>query len=139
MAESTPERVVTGMMSRDEFSRWLGINVDAVAAGSCTVSMVVRDEMLNGFGIAHGGILYALADSALAFAANSHGRIAVALSNSMSYPASVSSGDRVRATCTELVRTRSTATYDVKILDQADRVVGLFRGMVYLKKETHSE
>ncbi|HEV8234764.1 MAG TPA: hotdog fold thioesterase, partial [Gemmatimonadaceae bacterium] len=67
------ERVVDAMMAADAFSRWLGIKILAVGLRQATVSMRVRDEMVNGFGVSHGGIVYSLADSALAFASNTHG------------------------------------------------------------------
>jgi acyl-CoA thioesterase len=137
MDNSDAQDIVRTMLERDTFSAWLGVKLLSVEPGFAEVEMTVRDEMMNGFGIAHGGIVYSLADTALAFAANAHGTIAVALNNQISYPAPVSSGDTLRATCSEISRTRKTASYDVSIVDQDYKVVGLFRGMVYRKKETH--
>ena len=68
------EKIVDKMYQNDAFSQWLGIEVVEVKDGYCKLNMTVRKEMLNGFQIAHGGIAYSLADSALAFASNSHGR-----------------------------------------------------------------
>ncbi len=73
------EKVVKKMMAEDAFSRWLGIEVIELKPGSVKLQMEIRDEMNNGFHIAHGGIAYSMADSALAFASNSYGRVAVAL------------------------------------------------------------
>src|SRR5438105_4907306 len=85
--------VVSAMMARDAFSQWLGIRVQAVRPREATVSMTVREEMVNGFGLAHGGIVYSLADSALAFASNTHGRVTVSIENSITYPLPVRAGD----------------------------------------------
>ena len=73
------------MYANDEFSKWLGIEILKVGEGSCQLKMTVRAEMTNGFKIAHGGITYSLADSALAFASNSHGRQAVSVETSISH------------------------------------------------------
>ena len=137
MSDSPAERVVKGMMTRDLFSQWLGVETHIIEEGKSVISMVVRDEMMNGFGIAHGGIAYALADSALAFASNAYGEIAVALNNSISYPAPVVSGDILKATCTEISKTRRTAYYDVEILKNDLTVVAQFRGMVYRTSRKH--
>ena len=74
-AQTLAERVVSAMMARDAFSRWLGIEVLEVRPRGVTIGMTVRDDMLNGFGVCHGGALFSLADSALAFACNTHGAI----------------------------------------------------------------
>jgi acyl-CoA thioesterase len=66
-----PNEIVHKMFDNDAFSKWLGIVVEEISEGKCVLSMTIRKEMTNGFGIAHGGITYSLADSALAFAANS--------------------------------------------------------------------
>ncbi|NND72201.1 MAG: hotdog fold thioesterase [Rhodothermales bacterium] len=137
MGRSEADRIVESMMEADLFSQWLGIRILMIDAGECELEMVVRDEMVNGFGIAHGGIVYSLADSALAFAANTRGKVSVALNNSISYPAAVFPGDCLRAVCSELTSTRRTGTYDVTITRDAE-VVALFRGLVYRKNETHA-
>ena len=69
----TPEEIINLMMSKDAFSNWMNIKVNTIEKGSCSLSCMIKEEMLNGFSIAHGGIAYSLADSTLAFAANSHG------------------------------------------------------------------
>ena len=86
------ERVVNGMLAKDAFSEWLGLAVLEIAPRRSTVRMQVRPEMVNGFGVSHGGIIYSLADSALAFACNTHGRVTVAIENSISYPQAVAVG-----------------------------------------------
>lgn len=138
--EGPPERaaaIVARMLRDDAFSRWLGVEVCAVAPGRCTLRMTVRPEMLNGFGVAHGGITYALADSALAFASNTREQVALALENSMYYPAPVHAGDVLTATAEERSLTRRTAVYDVTVCRADGTKVGLFRGMVYRTKRPH--
>jgi acyl-CoA thioesterase len=130
--------IVSHMMAHDGFSRWLGITVERVAPGEAVLKMTVRAEMLNGFGSAHGGIQYALADSALAFASNSRGRKAVALNNSISYPAPVRAGDELVATATEVSLGNTIGYYDVVITNHHQRVVALFRGSVFRVQEEWS-
>ena len=125
------ERVVTGMLARDEFSRWLGLEVVELGPGRCHCRMTVRDEMVNGFGVAHGGIVYSLADSALAFAANTNGRITMSIENGISYPAPVRPGDTLSAFCTEESATNRLAFYLARVTNQRGELVALFRGTVY--------
>ena len=88
-AEQLATSVLAKMLETDAYSRWLGIETLETAPGRSSIRMVVRPEMVNGFGISHGGIVYSLADSAFAFAVNSHGNITVAVDCTMSYPAAV--------------------------------------------------
>lgn len=125
------EEIVHHIYENDAFNRWLNIQIQEIAPGAVSLSMEVRDDMLNGIGICHGGIVFSLCDSALAYAANSHGRIAVALSNSISYPQKIDSGDTITAVAEELSLTNATATYDVTATNQDGDTVGLFRGTVY--------
>jgi len=134
---SRAERVVQGMLARDEFSRWLGLEVVELAPARCRCRMTVRDEMVNGFGVAHGGIAYSLADSALAFAANTHGRITMAIENGISYPAPVHPGDVLEAVAVEESATQRLAFYLVRVTNQQERTVALFRGTVYRTSEEH--
>ncbi|HRN99099.1 MAG TPA: PaaI family thioesterase, partial [Flavobacterium sp.] len=88
----TPNEIVNKMFENDAFSRWLGISVDEIQAGRAVLSMTIRPEMTNGFGIAHGAITYAIADSALAFAANGHGRQSVSIDTSINHIESLKAG-----------------------------------------------
>ena len=124
-------RVVDTMMARDAFSQWLGISVLEVAPRSVTVRMTVRDEMLNGFRVCHGGIAFALADSALAFASNTHGRVTVSIENSITYPVAIAAGDVLTAFAEEESASNRLAFYRVTVRRQDDIVVALFRGTVY--------
>ncbi|MEO1262542.1 MAG: hotdog fold thioesterase [Bacteroidota bacterium] len=129
--KSTPARIVDAMMEKDYFSQWLGIERVEEGEGHSVLKMVVRREMLNGFGIAHGGITYSLADSAFAFASNSRGRHAVSIETSISHTEKVKEGDVLTATAVEEKLTYKIANYRITITNQAGNVVGLFKGIVY--------
>src|SRR5882757_3736008 len=81
----SPAEVLAIMMERDRFSAWLGLAIDEIGAGYCKLHYTIREDMLNGFDIVHGGELFSAADSAFAFACNSHGRITVALDVSITF------------------------------------------------------
>lgn len=128
------ERVVGAMMDRDAFSRWLGIKILAVGSRRATVGMTVRQEMVNGFGVAHGGIVYSLADSALAFASNTHGRVTVSIENSITYPAPVHVGDQLIAVAEEESASNRLGYFRVTARRAEGDIVALFRGTVYKTK-----
>jgi len=127
--------VVDKMYNGDAFSQWLGIERVEEKPGYSKLKMTVREEMTNGFKIAHGGITYSLADSALAFASNSHGRQAVSIETSISHTKAVHIGDIITAEATELNLTNATGIYDIKVRNQNDEVVALFKGTVYRTKK----
>jgi len=124
-------RVIDRMMEKDWFSQWLGIERVEEGAGHCTLRMRVRREMLNGFGIAHGGISYSLADSALAFASNSHGRHAVSIETSISHVQPVRAGDVLTARAIEEHLSNKIGVYRVVVTNQDGQQVALFKGTVY--------
>jgi acyl-CoA thioesterase len=132
------ERVVHGMMERDAFSRWLGIEVMEIAPRRSVVQMQVRQEMVNGFGVAHGGIAYSLADSALAFAANTHGKITVAIDNGIAYPKAVQVADVLTATAEEDSASNRLGFYRVVVRNQREETVATFRGTVYKTDKAHA-
>ncbi len=117
------------------FSRWLGMEVVEVEPGRAVLRMTVRREMVNGFGIAHGGIAFSLADSALAFAANSHGRVAFSIETAISHVAAVRVQDTLTATARELHRTHRIGQYDVRVVNQEDQAVAFFKGTAYFKSD----
>lgn len=125
------ERVVSRMYDHDPFSIWLGIERLEVHAGHCVLRMTVRNEMLNGFAIAHGGITYSLADSCLAFASNSHGIRAVSVETSISHTRPVNEGDVLTARSEEKSLSRSIGVYYISISDQRNEQVALFKGTVF--------
>ena len=128
--QSLAERVVSTMMSRDAFSQWLGIEVLEVRPRGATIRMRVRDDMLNGFGVCHGGALFSLADSALAFASNTPGRVTVSIENTITYPAAIRSGDELTAVAIEESATRRLAFFRVEVRRDG-AIVSIFRGTVY--------
>jgi acyl-CoA thioesterase len=119
------------MFDNDAFSQWLGIEILDLDAGSALLQMRVRPEMTQGFGIAHGGITYSLADSALAFASNAHGIKALSVETSISHLLAVQSGDILTAKATEESLSNKFGLYYVKITNQEDKTVALFKGTVY--------
>lgn len=127
----TARQVVDKMYNGDAFSQWLGIERLAEGTGYSKLRMTLREEMTNGFKIAHGGITYSLADSALAFASNSHGIQAVSIETSISHTKPVQVGDVITAEAKELNLTRRVGIYDIRLTNQNDEVVALFEGTVY--------
>jgi acyl-CoA thioesterase len=136
-SQALAERVVAGMMARDAFSRWLGVVVSNVAPNTSTTKMTVRPEMVNGFGVAHGGIAYSLADSALAFASNTHGRVTVSIDNGITYPAAVNVGDELTAVAAMESSTKRLAFFRVKVTNQKGETVAGFHGTVYKTEKVH--
>lgn len=131
MIQPSSQDIVRYMMSRDAFSKWLGILVDDVRPGYCKVSMTVRAEMVNGFGIAHGGIAYSLADSALAFAANASGQMAKTVHLSCHYVRALYAGDLIHAEATESDRSKRFSYMDIILTRGIDRIASL-QGMAFL-------
>lgn len=129
--EELARRVVVRMMEADAFSQWLGIEVTSVSPGTCELRMTVREEMNNGFRITHGGISYCVADSALAFACNSHGIHAVSIETSISHVKPVRSGDVLTAKAEELSRSNRIAVYQVGVVNHDGAIVALFKGTVF--------
>lgn len=129
--------VVSQMLSLDAFSRWLGIEVLDVAVGRSVCRMIIRDDMVNGFGTSHGGALFTLADSALAFAVNSDGMVTVAIDCTISYPSVVRVGDVLTATAEQDATSRRLGFCAVTVRNQHNVVVGHFRGTVYRTTTPH--
>ena len=129
------EKVVDKMISGDAFSQWLGIEVLEITEGFCKLKMTVKDEMTNGFNIAHGGIAYSLADSCLAFAANADGIQAVSIETSISHTKKVASGDVLSATSKEMNKSIKTALYYITITNQDNLEVAHFKGTVFRTKK----
>lgn len=131
------EKVVKKMMTEDAFSQWLGIKVLETKPGFAKIEMKIRDEMNNGFHITHGGIAYSMADSALAFASNSYGRIAMALETNISYMKKVNSGDTLTAETEEIRIGGTIGVYNISITNQDGNDVALFRGTVFRTQDKH--
>jgi len=123
------------MINGDAFSQWLGINVIKVSEGFCKLEMRVRKEMTNGFNITHGGISYSLADSALAFAANSDGTQSLSIETSISHTKKVLAGDTLIAETKEVSKTNDSAIYSISITNQENTEIAKFKGKVYRTKK----
>jgi acyl-CoA thioesterase len=135
--QSLAEKVATRLLETDEFSKWLGIEVLEIKPGYSRVKMKIRSEMLNGFKICHGGVIFSIADSAFAFASNSHGRFAVAIETSIAFPNPVKEGDDLTAVAEEQSIRNSIAVYNIIVTNQSGEKVGIFRGTVYRSKEEY--
>lgn len=116
------------MLAHDEASRAMGMTLQSIESGSAVVSMSIRADMVNGHNIAHGGVVFTLADTAFACACNSHNIVNVAQSCSINFIRPALLGDVLRATATEITRGRRSGVYDVKVENEAGKVVAMFRG-----------
>jgi len=123
--------VVSHMMKHDLFSQWLGIEVLEIKEGYSKIKMTVREEMINGFGIVHGGIAFSLADSAFAFACNNRNILSVALDTSINFTKPVHVGDILIAEAKELHNGKSTGLYHITITNQHEHTVALFKGTCF--------
>ena len=129
---STPNEIVQiGMYENDAFSKWLGIELIDISRGYAKIKMTVREEMTNGFKIAHGGITYSLADSAFAFASNSWGEQAVSIETSISHTKPVQIDDVLTAETSMKNKSKRLAIYNVTVTNQDEKVVALFKGTVF--------
>jgi acyl-CoA thioesterase len=127
-------RIVEHMYQQDLFTQWLGIRRLDEGEGYCTLEMVVRPEMVNGFGIAHGGITFSLADSAFAFASNSRGKMAVSIETSINHLRPVRTGDILTAVAEETSLSNKLGMYHVRVT-RGEELVAHFKGIVYRKEE----
>lgn len=125
------EKVVAHMMQHDQFSQWLGISVLEIREGYSKLQMTIREEMLNGFGIVHGGIAFSLADSAFAFACNNRNNLSVALDTSINFTKAVQPGDTLLAEAKEMHNGKSTGLYHITITNQRDEQVAFFKGTCF--------
>jgi acyl-CoA thioesterase len=131
----TPREIVEGMIAQDAFSKLLGMELLSIDKGSCTLRCEVGPSMTNGFGIAHGGITYSLADSALAFASNAHGVHCFSVDTNIAHLKKVKLGDVLTANCSESHRGKRTGVYVVDIQNQEGKRVAYFRGTVFISSE----
>ena len=131
----SPQEIVQKMMEADAYSQWLGIKMLDCSAGACTIEMKVRPEMVNGFGITHGGISFSFADSALAFACNSQGRHAVSIETSVNHLTPIKVGDVLTAVAKEQHLGHRLGYYQVEVFRQDSEKVALFKGVVYRKEK----
>ncbi len=131
----TPEEIVVRMFKDDAYSKALNMHVISLDAGNCVLGMKVLEHMVNGFNIAHGGITYALADSAMAFASNAHGVQCVSIETTISHIKKVKVGDGLIASCKELSRNRKVGIYEVNVTNQSNEIVAHFKGTVLVSDQ----
>lgn len=122
------ERSAAAMWADDRASAWLGMTLEAVGPGTATLSLIVARHHTNGHGICHGGVIFALADSAFAFACNSYNKAAVAQHNTITYLAPGRQGDRLIATALEVSLRGRSGLYDVMVTDRTGAAIAAFRG-----------
>lgn len=124
------EQIPYKMLSQDAFSTWLGIEILECEIGRCRVAMTVRKEMLNSMGKAHGGISYALADTAFGFAANTHGKFAVSIETSINHIEALEEGDYLVAESV-IENVKNKLGFNIVEVKRGDELVALFKGVVY--------
>jgi len=124
-------KVIEEMMKKDLFSQWLGIELLEIKEGYSKIKMTVRDEMMNGLGIVHGGIAFSLADSCFAFACNNRNVLSVALDTSINFLKPVHPGDELIAEAKELHNGKGTGLYHVAITNQNMHIVAIFKGTCF--------
>lgn len=133
----TPQEIFEQMMEKDYFSQWLGLQFLAIDKGMCQLKFSVKKEMLNGFHTVHGGILFSAADSAFAFACNSHGFANVALECSISYTRPAFEGQELTLTAKEINRGKTTGIYEITIHNEEQKLVALFKGISFNTQKEH--
>jgi acyl-CoA thioesterase len=130
-AQQRAERAAAALFERDRASQALGMRLAGVRPGWARVVMHVRADMVNGHGVCHGGIVFALGDSAFAFACNSHNESTVAAAASIDFLAGACEGDELTAEASELWRTRRNGIYEISVCNQRGERIALFRGRSY--------
>ena len=133
---TTAKSVVTKMMRDDLFSQWLGIKVLDVKEGYSKIQMTLRNEMINGFGVIHGGIAFSLADSCFAFACNNRNNLSMALDTSITFTKATKPNDVLTAEAKEIHNGKSTGLYIITIKNQNGEQVALFKGTCFRTGKT---
>jgi len=124
----TPSEIVTAMFDKDAASQMLGMRLVEAAEGRAVVSMVVRQDMVNGLDVCHGGLIFSLADSAMAFASNAYNQFAIAVHADIDWVSPGRLGATLTATATEIERHGRNAIHNVAVTDQTGATVAVFRG-----------
>ncbi|TVQ47047.1 MAG: hotdog fold thioesterase [Saprospirales bacterium] len=119
------------MMDRDAFSQWMGIEILSIKKGSVELQMTITEVMTNGFKIAHGGIAYSLADSALAFSSNTYGIQSVTIESTMSHIKPLKEGETIKAVAKELQLSGKFGRYLIEIINEKNEVAAVFYGTVF--------
>lgn len=130
-SDALANSVVSHMMENDFFSQWMKVEVLEVKEGYSKIQMTIRKEMVNGFGIVHGGLPFSLADSAFAFACNNRNNLSVALDVTITFMKAVNVGDILTAEAKEIHNGRSTGVYLIHVTNQKNEQVALFKGTCF--------
>jgi len=128
---SDTNRILSTMLEKDNFSRWMGIIVDEYREGYCLLHYIITEDMLNGFGIVHGGIIFSGADSAFAFACNSQGILSVALDVHISFIKAGKVGDSMSVVAKEIHTGNKTSFYDITTTNDRAEIIAVFKGTAY--------
>ena len=131
--------VIETMMRNDPFSQWMGLELDDYGAGFCKLHFTIRPDMLNGFGIVHGGVVFSAADSAFAFACNSHGRLSVALDVQISFIRSAKAGDVLFVDAKEIHLGNKTSFYEISVTNEQQEIVATFKSTAYRTSKDYLE
>ncbi len=132
--QQTADHVRDGMYANDRASQAMGMQVVEMGPGQAQLRMTVREDMLNGHEICHGGFIATLADSTFAFACNSYNELTVASGFGIDFIAPARLGDVLTARCSEVSRAGRTGVYDTEVLNQRGERVAVFRGRSYTMK-----
>ncbi|MBS1662057.1 MAG: hydroxyphenylacetyl-CoA thioesterase PaaI [Bacteroidetes bacterium] len=134
--QKTPADITAQMMENDRFSNWLGLQIDATGPGYCKLHYRITADMINGFHIVHGGVLFSAADSAFAFACNSHGILSVAQDVSITFTKPARVGDLLTVEARELYLGNKTGLYEVRTTNEAGELVAFFKGSSFRTSQT---
>ena len=134
--EVTAKTIVDEMMKKDLFSQWLGITIVGITEGYAKIQMTLREEMINGLGVIHGGIAFSFADSAFAFACNNRNKLSLALDTSINFTKPTQPGDVLTAEAKELHNGRRTGLYLITVSNQNNEQVALFKGTCFRTGKT---
>lgn len=127
----TPLERARRILAKDRFSSWAGMEIEEIGDGLVVLGMTVRPDMINGFGVVHGGITFSLADSALALAANTGDTVSLALETNISFTAPAWEGERLTARLERQSHGARVIVYTATVSNHKGRTVGLFRGTIY--------
>ena len=136
MQTNNSHAIVKHMLHTDAFSQWLGVDIVEIKEGYSKIKMKVREEMMNGLNVIHGGIAFSLADSAFAFACNSRNNLSLALETSISFLKPVFIDDELTAEAKEIRNGKSTGVYMVDITNQHNQLIALFKGTCFRTGKT---
>lgn len=125
------QQIYDKMMEKDQFTKWLGLHLDHIDEGRCQMHFTIRPDMSNGFGSVHGGILFSAADSAFAFACNSHGLIAVALEASIHFLRPAHPDDKLTVKAELIFLGKRTGVYEIKIFNEHNELIALFKATAH--------